>query len=264
MSTIAIVQDYSPSLSMTENIVDTERERALLGLGLTKNETRVYLSLLELGSTTVTKVASGSKVHRVNVYDSLEKLRKRGLVSQISQGDKKQYQATSPDNLFNILREKEIHLKGILPQLQLNHQLSTDKCNVEIHEGIGAVRSLFLNYLKIGEDILDFGVPKTAIGLLGEFFQNSIHQKRIKQKQHMYHIYNADATDRMKYLNKLPYTEARYLSAELNGPVATRICGDEISITHYSDKTTTIVIKNPIMAEAYRNYFWVLWKLAKE
>ena len=244
--------------------LEDEKERILASLGLTQNEARVYLALSSLGLATATKISSMSKVHRVNVYDAIEKLKKRGLISHVINEGKKYFQATSPQNLLNILKEKEIMLQSILPQLELNEKLGHDKSDVEIQEGVSAIRNLFLHYLDMNEDILDFGATKNAINLLGQSFQNTIHQRRIKQKQRMLHIYNADAMERIKYLNTLPYTEARYLLPELTIPVCTRICGNEMSITHWTEKPVTIIIRNSQMAEAYKKYFWILWEISKK
>ena len=51
------------------------KENILMDLGLSKNESKIYLSLLEQGISTATQVAEKSGIHRVNVYDSLNKLK---------------------------------------------------------------------------------------------------------------------------------------------------------------------------------------------
>jgi len=52
--------------------METLQEETLIQCGLTKNESRVYITLLRLGSATVVAITKESKVHRVNVYDVLE------------------------------------------------------------------------------------------------------------------------------------------------------------------------------------------------
>ena len=43
-------------------------------IGLTQNESKVYLSLIELGSSSVTQIIQKSGLHRAVVYDLLERL----------------------------------------------------------------------------------------------------------------------------------------------------------------------------------------------
>ena len=99
------------------------KEQTLMDLGLSQNESKIYISLLETGSTSATKIAQKSGVHRVNVYDSLTKLKEKGLVSELSSEGKKNYQASPPQALKNILKEKEIRLNKIIPELELSNNL---------------------------------------------------------------------------------------------------------------------------------------------
>ncbi len=242
---------------------ENSKEEMLEELGLTKNDSKVYLTLLREGTSTITTIAKKSGLYRPNVYGAIDRLKSRGLVSEYIENTSRKFKAADPSALAAVLQEKELKLKSILPQFHLDYQLSDKNNLVEVYEGVAAIRSLFQHYVELGESIYDFGVPQIAVSLLGEYYQNVIHQKRVQKKQWMYHIYNSDAKERIKFLNKLPYTEAKYLHPEFNFPVATRICGKEISITHYAKNPMTIVIRSAEMAEAYRKYFAILWEKAQ-
>ena len=51
-------------------------------LGLTQNEIKIYLALLDIGESLAGTIAENSGIHRRNVYDSLERLIKKGFVSK--------------------------------------------------------------------------------------------------------------------------------------------------------------------------------------
>ena len=55
--------------------------KALQNIGLTKNEITVYLTLLELGTTTTGPLTYKSGLHNSRVYESLNKLIEKGLAS---------------------------------------------------------------------------------------------------------------------------------------------------------------------------------------
>ena len=237
-----------------------------MDLGLSLNESKIYISLLETGSTSATKIAHQSGVHRVNVYDSLTKLKEKGLVSELSSEGKKNYQASPPQALKNILKEKEIRLNKIIPELELSNNLNKNNQAVEIYESNDFIRTLFLHFLELNQPIFAIDAPSFAIEKVGKFFQEVIHKRRAQQKQIMYHIYNRDAIDRIKFLNSLPYTHARYLDQENKNTVLTLICGNETAILILNEnpdqKTSNIIIKNPQIADAYRAHFWLLWDKA--
>ncbi len=248
------------------------KEQILMDLGLSQNESKIYLSLLETGFSNPTKIAEASGVHRVNVYDSVNKLKEKGLISEVVKEGKRCFQAAPPESLKNILREKEMQLNKIIPELELQKKLAEHQHQVEMYEGHDFIRNMFIRFLEKKEDILDLGIPKFVLeqmskqGMDGEYFHNELHKRRIKQKQTMYHIYNSDAKDRIKFLNTLPYTKARYLPSDFNQVVTTTICGDELVIQVYHEdgqKPQSIVIKNENIANAYKKYFWLIWDKAE-
>jgi sugar-specific transcriptional regulator TrmB len=241
-------------------------EETIVKLGLSKNEAKIYLSLLKLGNANASNLSKDSGVHRVNVYESLEKLRKKNLITESKKNNKKTFEPVAPKNLMNILKQKEIELMNILPQLELKYKMAENRTDVSVHEGYDFVRNMFINFVEKREDIYNYGIPKFVVKEMGKWFQNEIHKRRAKQKQWMYHIYNSDAKERIKTLNTFPYTKARYLSSEYDQTVTTVICGDEVAMEIYEEensKPTIILIKNQSVADAYKKYFWLIWEKAK-
>lgn len=239
-------------------------EEILEELGFSKNEAKVYLALLDIGCAPAGKISEKSGVHRTNVYDALGRLREKGLISFITKGEINFYEATDPKNLMDVLKEKETHLKTVLPQLLLSQTMVKSKGEAHIYEGIRAVRDLLNHFLDIRKPRYVYGVPNIASELLGKGFLEDYHKRRIKLKLPMQHIYNSDAKERISWLNSLPLTESKYLPSEYNSPVATSICGDEIVLTLYSKNPLSIQIKNAEIASAYKKYFDLLWTLAKK
>lgn len=243
------------------------KQHILMELGLSLNESKIYLSLLEQGAANANRIAEISGIHRVNVYDSVHKLKERGLVSEVSLEGKRLFQASPPEVLKNIIKAKEIKLNTILNELELVAKLSRKNYEVQVYEGWDFIRNLFLHCLQLKEPIFALDVPITGIQKLGHYFQEVIHKRRAEQNQMMYHIYSREAMERIKFLNTLPYTEARYLEKEHEGNVTTTICGEEVAIhviyEHEQQKPLTIMIKNRQIADAYRTHFWLLWEKAK-
>lgn len=245
------------------------KEDILMDLGLSKNESKIYLSLLEQGISTATQVAEKSGIHRVNVYDSLNKLKERDLVSEIKISNKKCYQAASPETLKNMIKEKEIQLNKILPQLMLFKEMNKNKLDVQIYTGYDFIRKTMLRFLEMKEDIYVMDAPKFILEKVGKEFQEAIHKRRIKQKQTMWHLYSKEAIERVKDLDTYPYTEAKCLEQEESNLVTTFFCGDEAVIvihdeTHNNKNCTSIRIKNQGLAQTFKRHFEILWKRCKK
>ncbi len=239
------------------------KEDTLLELGLSKNEAKVYLALLRLGTTTAGKISDISGIHRTNVYDALDRLIERGLVSFIVKNDSKFYEAEHPNNLINILKRKEEKLMSVIPQLILDKNLSGPKPEARILTGVKAYKNILEGYLEKNMSRVVYGLPRKAYKMLGPFLVH-YHKRRIEKKLEIKHIYNFDARKRINFLNKMPYTEARYLPKEFDSPVSTSICGDEVNFVLYEKEPIIIQICNQKIADAYRRYFDILWEMAKK
>jgi len=83
--------------------MDNEKILDLLKLGLTEGEAKVYIALSGLGSSTVGAIVKKSGVAYSNIYDILNRLIEKGIVSYIIKSKTKYFQAASPSNLIDYL-----------------------------------------------------------------------------------------------------------------------------------------------------------------
>ena len=234
------------------------KEQVLESIGLSKNETKIFLALLDIGQTTAGKITEKSGVHRTNVYDAVERLIEKGLVSYIIKNKIKYFEATDPSNLMNLIKEKEVQLKEIMPQLKLSTKLANKKGEAKIYEGVPAFMNILHSFLKYKEPILSYGIPKTAPEMLKTSIPH-FHKARIAKKIQMNVIYNFDAQDRINKVNKISYTDARFIDDKFRSLVSTNICGDEVVLALWTKPIIIIQIKNKQIADAYKHYFEFMW-----
>ncbi len=232
-------------------------------IGLSKNQAKIYLKLIELGPSSVGQLSEKIEVHRTNIYDALEKLIEQGLVSYILKGKTKHFQASAPKALLSVLKGRVNRFKSILPQLQLNDRFGKQKEQATLYEGVKGIKAITDDILHEGKDVLTFGVPRNMAERI-KLFVLLFHQRRIQKKIHMKHLYDADAPERLAYLNALPHTEARYLPAAYDSPATTTVYGEKVTFFIWSDPPVGILIHSKRMADQYRYYFGLLWEKAKK
>src|SRR3989344_7352086 len=94
-------------------------------IGLTDGESRAYLALLKLGSSTVGPIVKESGVSYSKIYEVLGRLLEKGIISYNIKQKTKYFQAIEPERLLDFLNKKEIELKEnkrllgkIIPELQ--------------------------------------------------------------------------------------------------------------------------------------------------
>ena len=234
----------------------------LKGVGLTEIEGKIYSSLLELGSANATEISHKSGIHRTNIYDSLNRLIEKGLVAYIEKNNKKIFEAANPEKLRDIIKEEEEELERALPDFLSIYNSEKKRNDVKILEGKQGLKTIFEDFVRVGEDVLMYGVPSKSVEIL-KYFLPHYHKERIKKKMSTKAIFNHDAKDRMSIINDMKYAKARYLPGKYKSPASTNIYGNKISIILWSENPLIIQIESKEIADAYRNYFDLMWQSAK-
>src|SRR3989337_1276725 len=92
-------------------------EEQLKELGLTDNEIKIYLLLLKQGMMNPSEISQKLGLHRGYVYDALERMQEKEVVSTILKDSKKYFQAITPENLVELLRMRLENFQSIVPGL---------------------------------------------------------------------------------------------------------------------------------------------------
>lgn len=229
----------------------------LVELGLTPAEAIIYRALLKLKNCSVRDISKESGFHRTNIYDVLEQLKEKGLVSYSKEGKTLIYFASDPSNLYNLLREKKELLDSFFPELKNLYSLSSDEIKVEVYKGDEGMKSAWRDMIKEAKPIYGYGVKGQLREKLPIFAEQWLRDAKNKKIPY-YGIY----TKRGNLPNY--YTEAKYVSEELSSPVATFIYGDKININIWDPSLVCVVITSKLVASMYRKHFELLWKIAKK
>jgi HTH-type transcriptional regulator, sugar sensing transcriptional regulator len=231
--------------------------------GLTENESRVYLALVELGDSTATPIRNKTDLHTSRVYESLSSLIEKGLVSYFLKNNVKHFKSQDPDVMLDILDEKREQLKKIMPQIKgLSNKKETDY-SVSLYEGYKSFKQLYdhlLFKLKKGDEILVFGAQPESADFLSRTFFKQYGQIRINKKVKMRIIFNHNAKKTAKEYSKLPFTNVRILPKEKIIPTAMDIYPDKVSILLSKDKPIVFHIDCREVAQSYKQYFEFLWR----
>ncbi|MFA6064405.1 MAG: helix-turn-helix domain-containing protein [archaeon] len=228
----------------------------LVELGLTKAEALVYYAVLKLNDCTAREISKECGFHRTNIYDVLEQLREKGLVTIFKEGKTTRYHASDPNNLYAFIKEKEELLGTFLPELQDLFKSQKSEILVEVYKGPEGMKSAWREMIQVGRPIYAYGVKgqlREKLPLFGEKWIREMKSKKIPY----YGIYTKKGN------NPVYFTELRYVSEEFSGPVATFIYGNTVNINIWEPNLVAIVIRSELVASMFRKHFGLLWKIAK-
>lgn len=238
--------------------------KILKEFGLNDKESAVYLSNLKIGSSRVNNIARDSKILRETAYFVLNSLIQKGLVSYVIKSKIKHFEASSPNKLISILKERQEKINSILPQLLLLEKSVKQKPKVELFEGKDGVKTIIDDLIKTKKQILTFSSTKSLIDKLAFYFPNYM-KRRIKEKISIRVLTEkTKETIILKNNGYKDYREVRFLSKKYNLPNAVYIYGDKISIIDLEKNLMGLIIKNSDLNKTFRTIFEIAWDAAKK
>ena len=153
-------------------------------IGLTGAEIKVFLALVELGTSMAGRVVEKYGLQNAVVHRAFHSLIEKGLITYLIEGKIKHYQAIEPKLLLNFLEEKKARLERLVPELEAKRELQKEKPKAMIFQGNRGVKELLHLMLETdSKEYFAYGGPQKANELLGNFFWESFHKKRIEKKR---------------------------------------------------------------------------------
>ena len=102
----------------------------LENIGLSQTEVKVFLSLLKSGESKAGGVIKKSGLHSSSVYNAINSLIKKGLVSYVKESQIKYYRAADPEVIFDYIDIKKREYEKILPDLKAYQQQKKEEPRV--------------------------------------------------------------------------------------------------------------------------------------
>lgn len=239
-------------------------ESILIKAGLTENESKIYLLLLE-NESIACEIAKRTEISRPHVYDSINRLIEKGLVSYVIKNSKRYFKAANPKELVNYLEEekdkisnKQKEITEALPSLLKIHKEKKSKTSVEVYEGIEGLKTVLMDIVNFGHDFVAFGATHKFEKVLPVF--SKIFVKRRQQKNVRAKIVVVEGEQPIK----TSLNEYRWIPKEYSLPSSTIIYGDKTATLLWSGEPLGIIIKSKEVADSYRSYFRLLWEIGKK
>lgn len=243
------------------------QKEALWGkLGFSAGEGKVYEAIMNSDNATLQHVHEQTGIERRNVYDIINKLISKGLVSYFTENGRKVYRLNSPKNILTYLEEEEKGLNGKkelltseLPSLMKLYEAAKPEFDVRIYRGREAVRAVFNESLEF-RDVHFIGGNWGMVKYLGKEWVDRWMEKRSAKKTWMHDI----LTSPVKYMVDYPipkhYYEFRVLPPEFGSPNVIFIFGNRVVNLFWGENIFAFEIENEDIAKSYLSYFNYLWK----
>lgn len=243
-----------------------ENIELLQQIGLTELEAKVYLTLLKSGELSTGDLAKKLNIQRSTIYYLFERLQEKGLIVESLKGKRRLFKANNPKILEQQAQEIHKKIKEAIPEMLMSsaEDESDEVLLFKGYKGIKAIYEEMLEDSKVGDEFLILGArggEDVSIKTYRNFYKN-FNNRRIKKKINQKIIMNLDLKKEIgDYYKNLALTEIKYLNQKTLAPIV--VFPKAVAIVQWKEQPTLFLLKGNLIREFFKQYFEVMWKIAK-
>lgn len=258
---------------MDENLVSN-----LEDLGLSEKEARVYLANLNLGPSSVQRIAEHAEIKRVTTYVILEALVNLGLVSQSTKGKKTLFIAEDPVSLSRLIAKREAELNeqkqnfdAMLPQLKNLNSVPSETPVVKFYDGTEGIKTIVKTFYRSVEakgvkQVYGVSNIDQLWSLFPEFREAESNPTRVKSGIKSQIIYTSKDGPIFGTTDNTKLRESRYVPLDkypISGDIS--IVGNYLLLMSLTgSRPVAVTIKSEEIAKGVLAFFNLAWEAAEK
>jgi sugar-specific transcriptional regulator TrmB len=237
--------------------------KTLEQLGIDEKQASVYLACLELGSATVQELAEKSGVKRTSIYNFLEEIKQKGLVTEVKQGNKVLLIPEDPNILLQRAQEQTQKISELLPDLMAIFNRPGNKPKVHYYQGVDGLMRAYEEMLNSKENIVGFSDYEKMFEALPHDFLNGFPARR-----KAYHMSFSSVTKdgpwgrQVKEWDKDQMRETR-LAKDIEFDTEVNIYGNKVMLLSFRRPYAGVIIEDYAIATTMRSIWKMVWASLK-
>jgi sugar-specific transcriptional regulator TrmB len=270
---IIFVTLFATKISLCYSI-HMEKEELLIKLGLSEDESKIYLALIGSGYLPARMLAKRTGIGRTLVYRAITRLLAHGLIEKRERkGEIAQFYPAHPRRLEELLRQKENGLISVKKSLSdtigsfaAEYNSLIGKPNVLFYEGQEGLQKMYDDIIDTGENLYLIRSP---------YDKETDETRELINKQILRQFKNGI---KVKALTPFTPTTAKSIKGiKPNTPTVNRVIipshfdipaqvlmyGNKVAIVSLKKSLMTTIIENDDISETFKILFEKIWDLSK-
>jgi len=235
-------------------------------LGISDGQIGVYSAVLELGIATINKIHEKTGIERRNIYDILNKLVEKGMITYIIEKGRKAYRCTPPSKINEEIARKQqalAELQQIVPQIAAVFNETKQEIGAEIFRGNEAIKAMLEDALNCKEQYWIGGNSGIQDTPLKAWFGHWM-QRRAERKVKMFDLVDYGTflegyEPSKKQLNEKRFYYYKQLPKQLSSPMVIIIFGNKVAQVLWSKQSFAFVLESREIKESFMKYFNMFW-----
>jgi HTH-type transcriptional regulator, sugar sensing transcriptional regulator len=241
-------------------------QEKLIQFGLSEEEAKVYLTVLELGGSFASTIANKAGIPRVNCYYILDSLKKKNLITANLKGNTKFFIAEPPQVLINKQEEQFLQAQKLLPELIALTKVSDFKPTIRSYEGIEGIKTIFDQTLEAKSEVMGYTNLEALAELLPDYlpaYTRKLVKRGIKMRLLSPSSKKAKAFIKKFYPKDYPKELVEILFVnpkEFNFENQIAIYDNSVSIVSLNpDELMGVMLESAVYARTQRAVFSLSW-----
>ncbi len=239
----------------------------LAALGLSGRQANVYLALLQLGSASAIELAKATRYKHPTVYDVLDALKERHLVSESFSGGRKLFTAEDPEVLRDEEESRRRTLDVLLPDLKQLYDGRTRRPRIRFYQGEEGVRVLHRLLLEVrSREYFYFGSVREMFQISSPKVLESYYQERIRRGVRSYAIRVRDRETPPAYMQsgEQNLRQVRYLPRPIGEDIAGLYLIDgTVAVQSALKENYSMVIESRELFVLLKTIWECIWEVAQ-
>lgn len=238
-----------------------EIKNTIKNLGLSEQETEIYLTLLKMGDLPASRIAKIVGLKRTTVYPVLQNLSIKSYIRVVYKNNLRYYQASSPQSIVSYMEKKINDFNSIIPILQSFEKSQAQSIGLRFIETKEELRNFYIDIINEYENrsYLVIGDTTAWQSVDVEFFRHQFPRERananIKTKLLLTHNSKKLIPSDKTLLRTYKFLPKKYIFKS-----TIDVFDDKILIVSPEINALALVIAIPAMTDIFRSIFEFMWE----
>ena len=246
---------------MQDNLIVALQDR-----WMSEKEAKVYLTVLELGSSPASTIGRWSGIKRVTAYAVLKDLEMKQIVSKIEKDGVSYFQSISPDKLKQKLIDKVENFDAVMPQLLASMDVYNNKPKIEYFEGLKWLKQLYNSILEDASEVIYWYIWSEG---MCPILETHLYEYNIPKRVSLWiraKIILSETPGNLKYssTSNESLVETKILKWEIltTASEINLYGGDKVAqIMYHENDLVGIVIQNQALHDNFLSIFNFIWAI---
>lgn len=221
-------------------------------LGLSANEAKLYLLMIQNGSMKANGLAAKSGLQRRTVYDTVAQLEKKGMAGRSQVSGVAFFSPSPPSSLLSFVDEKRDSIEKLLPTLSRAYE-AEGKASVSVVYGTQGIKTMLEDILELRADYCVYYGQFQIFDYLPKFYP-IFNEKRVKLGIKARHL-SLDSLISRKRAKLVPLSETKFMDPSQPSIGVWWVYADRVVLFVLGKEPVMIFIKNAELAHTFQNTF---------